>query len=58
MRDLGALAGGKTSSATAINDRGQVLGQSDTKFRDARDGVVSHAFVWQSGKMQDRRRQQ
>jgi probable HAF family extracellular repeat protein len=43
MRDLGALAGGDYSIATAINDAGQVVGTSN-----AQDSM--HAFVWTSQK--------
>lgn len=44
--DLGTL-GGKTSSALAINARGEVIGTSDTS-----DGAV-HAFLWSAGKLTD-----
>jgi probable HAF family extracellular repeat protein len=44
--DLGTL-GGQTSWPEAINDRGQVVGESETST-----GAM-HAFVWQSGKMSD-----
>jgi probable HAF family extracellular repeat protein len=44
--DLGTL-GGTTSEATAINERGQVIGTSTTA-----DGV-NHSFVWTSGHMID-----
>jgi probable HAF family extracellular repeat protein len=46
IRDLGTL-GGKASYAYAINDRGQVVGESETA-----SGVM-HAFLWQSGEMTD-----
>ena len=46
MTDLGTL-GGPTSSATAINDAGQVTGISDTST-----GGRS-AFLWQGGVMHD-----
>lgn len=46
-RDLGTL-GGTTSSASAVNDRGQVVGVSSLKH-DAR----RHAFLWESGRMDD-----
>ena len=36
--------------ATAINDRGQIVGWSDT--RPVGDGI-EHAFLWQRGKMRD-----
>lgn len=46
MTDLGTL-GGPTSSARAINARGQVVGESTTA-----EGAT-HAFVWQDGLMTD-----
>lgn len=46
MTDLGVL-GGNNSFAQAINDRGQVVG-----FSDAAD-FYTHAFVWESGVMND-----
>ena len=42
MRDLGTL-GGRQSGATAINTRGQVVGQVD----------YSHAFLWENDRMRD-----
>jgi probable HAF family extracellular repeat protein len=44
--DLGTL-GGDSSRASAINNRGQIVGTSDT----ASDG--RHAFLWQDGEMTD-----
>src|SRR6266545_2475214 len=44
--DLGAL-GGTFSDARAINERGQVVGESTTA-----SGEV-HAFLWQDGTMSD-----
>lgn len=44
--DLGVLKGGFTSFATAINDQGQIIGQSQTKTND-------HPFIWQNGVMTD-----
>ncbi len=44
--DLGTL-GGPQSSATAINDRGTVIGWSETR------SCAMHGFVWQQGKMVD-----
>jgi probable HAF family extracellular repeat protein len=52
VTDLGTL-GGKESEATAINERGQIVGSADTRAKD-RDGYsVSHAIRWQSGGMHD-----
>ena len=47
--DLGTL-GGKSATAVDINERGQIVGQSDTgKLADG--GPVGRAFLWQDGKM-------
>ncbi len=46
MQDVGTL-GGKNSSAAAINDKGQIVGQAET----TRGG--EHAFLFYLGKMQD-----
>lgn len=43
---LGTL-GGKQSSPAAINERGQIVGESTTASRE------HHAFMWQNGKMTD-----
>jgi len=45
-QDLGTL-GGPWSMATAINDRGQVIGWADTKSKSR------HAFLWEDAKMRD-----
>jgi probable HAF family extracellular repeat protein len=47
LTDLGTL-GGRFSTAYAINDRGQVVGESETL-----PATGQHAFLWQSGRMQD-----
>jgi len=46
LTDLGTL-GGATSSASAVNDRGQVVGRSQTAAGQW------HAFLWQDGTMTD-----
>ncbi len=52
-RDLGTL-GGTDSAAAALNNRGQVVGSSETKRSKDRSGLsVSHAFLWEDGKMID-----
>ena len=51
MIDLGTL-GGRNSFATAVNARGQVVGDSSTGT--GRTGAdVGHAFVWENGSMTD-----
>ena len=55
MRDLGTL-GGHDSSATAINTRGQIIGNSATTRMDRPgfNGIpIHHGFLWQNGRMRD-----
>jgi probable HAF family extracellular repeat protein len=52
MLDLGTL-GGSESEATALNDKGLVVGWADTKDKDADQCAVGHAFVWERGRMTD-----
>ncbi len=53
--DLGSLGGFRQTftSAAAINDRGQVVGFSDTNTKDERDARfgerIGHAFLWEKG---------
>ena len=49
LAPLGTL-GGADSSVTAIDDRGDIVGASETHGSDIRD---SHAFIWRKGKMTD-----
>lgn len=51
MRGLGTLPGGDTSSAADINDRGQVVGNSETVAGED----IRHAFLWEDGEMTDLR---
>jgi probable HAF family extracellular repeat protein len=53
LRDLGADFGGPGSWASAINDRGQVVGQADTKAIAASGHHFTHAFLWEKGKVRD-----
>jgi probable HAF family extracellular repeat protein len=46
LQDLGDLGGGK-STAYGINNLGQIVGESYI------NSTTSHAFLWQSGHMQD-----
>jgi probable HAF family extracellular repeat protein len=46
---LGALGGGLTSAAVAVNDRGQVAGWSATSPANE----TEHAFLWERGRMLD-----
>jgi probable HAF family extracellular repeat protein len=47
MRDLGTL-GGTLATPKALNDRGEVVGQSNTNY-----DAAFHAFLWKGSKMQD-----
>lgn len=47
IRDLGTL-GSDHSSSEAVNDRGEVAGQSSTEFV-----TTQHAFFWSRGRMHD-----
>lgn len=51
VTDLGTL-GGSWSRASDINDRGQVVGEASCK-PDATGYEISHAFLWDDGRMYD-----
>ena len=53
MRDLGARFGGPGSWASAINERGQVVGAADTKAIAKSGHHFTHAFLWEDGKVRD-----
>ena len=56
IRDLGALGGTTGSVATAINDRGDVVGYSDWTPGPGTGGLTCpkrHAFLWRNGRMRD-----
>ena len=40
-------------AVTAINERGQIIGAVDTKATDAWGDPLSHAVLWENGKMRD-----
>lgn len=51
MRDLGSIPGFAESSATAINDRGQIVGELYRTHLDYR--TTSRAFLWEKGRMRN-----
>lgn len=51
--DLGSL-GGETTIACDMNEKGQIVGQSETSYRSLIDSTFEkHAFIWQRGIMLD-----
>lgn len=48
---LGTL-GGKETTASSMNERGQVVGWSETGAKSEL-GLVTHGFLWEKGKMRD-----
>ena len=54
LRDLGTLGGRwGDESASTINERGQIVGDSETGRKDNRGNPYTHAFLWENGKMRD-----
>ncbi|HEX4795124.1 MAG TPA: DUF3466 family protein [Humisphaera sp.] len=52
ITDLGTL-GGTTSSASAINNNGTIVGSSATAAVDSKGKAINHAFLWSSGQIHD-----
>lgn len=52
ITDLGSF-GGSTTNAEAINNRGQVIGTSDTEYDPPDKYSQTHGFLWENGKMTD-----
>jgi probable HAF family extracellular repeat protein len=52
LTDLGTL-GGRSSEALAVNDRGMIVGWSDTKLVPwtAEQAPAPRPFLWQAGRM-------
>jgi uncharacterized membrane protein len=50
VTDLGSL-GGEESAATALNNRGQIVGGADTAARGKGPEYVTYVFLWEKGKM-------
>ncbi len=55
MTDLGVPAGYDRSSATGLDDRGDVIGtmQTDVESQDTDSMDEVHGFLWQAGKLTD-----
>ncbi len=56
VTDLGVLPGGKSSTAYAINNRGQVVGQSQVLYTADpyyNGSIVNHAFLFSAGSLRD-----
>src|SRR5881275_648660 len=52
LSDIGTLPGGRFASATAINERGQITGTSETSI-PVGSGFEEHAFLYDHGQMTD-----
>lgn len=53
MIDLGTLGGGYESTATAVNNRGQVTGFAFNLIPDPFFGTQARPFLWEKGVMRD-----
>ena len=54
MRSLGFLRGGRASQAVALNERGQIVGSSESGVRNKESGALAwHAVLWQNGTLTD-----
>lgn len=52
IKDLGVLPGDDSSSASAINNKGQVVGVSWSEKDTSNDGVYAdHPFIWDNGRL-------
>ena len=52
ITDLGTL-GGPHGKAMAVNNQGLIVGKAATKAKDTRGRPISHAFLWENGRMRD-----
>ena len=50
VTDLGSL-GGEESAATALNNRGQIVGGADTAVRGKGPEYVTYVFLWEKGRI-------
>ncbi len=50
VTDLGSL-GGQECAATAINNKGQIVGGADTARHGKGPEFITNVFVWQNGRM-------
>jgi len=50
VTDLGSL-GGQESVATALNNKGQIVGNADTSQRSKGPEYITYVFLWEQGRM-------
>lgn len=50
VTDLGSL-GGQESAATALNNKGQIVGGADTALRGQGPEYITYVFLWENGRM-------